>query len=361
MTAWRQSLRWQIRQPAIGNSIADVNAAILDDLAGGVEAIELVNVLPDQMALALDGVLLDVAPVSCMPNMGEMAWALVDEWDRQGIAGGDRRGSLGVDPIAVTGHLDPAGEAALVSAAAMCIDRSPGVRSVGVRWGAVGAPVAKPLGTTPEGEIGEAIAIGIAYLRALADGGLTAVDAANQIEFSFTATADQFVTIAKLRAARRMWARVLETSGIDPLLAPQYQQATVTAVNDDQWRAVLESTTACFAAGVGGADAVTVWAVRREDGAIDANDLLMSRMARNVHHLLLDEAHVGEFVDPTDGSGYIEALSDQFARSGWALVQAIETAGGMAEVLDAGSLTSIGDSWQASEDASILTEKGATA
>nr|BFE77690.1 hypothetical protein GCM10020093_002910 [Planobispora longispora] len=213
-------------------------------------------------------------------------------------------------------------------------------------------------------ELGCSIATGVAYLRALTDGGLTLEQAFGQLEFRYAATADQFLTIAKLRAARRLWARVAEACGVSGAAgsgsaqdgsaqdgsaqdgsgeagrraAPgrQVQHAVTSSAMmtaRDPWVNMLRTTVACFAAGVGGADAVTV---QPFDARLGLPDAFSRRIARNTQSLLVEEAGVARVTDPAGGSFYAERLTEDLAVRAWEWFQEIERAGGMAAALDSG-------------------------
>ena len=184
-------------------------------------------------------------------------------------------------------------------------------------------------------ELGYAVATGVAYLRALTAAGLGVDAAAGLLEFRLAATPDQFPTIATLRAARRLWARVLEVSGADPATAPvQHAVASPTLyTRRDPYVNLLRGTVAGFAAGVGGADAVTVSPF---DAALGASTPFSRRIARNTQSVLVMEAHLARVIDPAGGSWYVESLTDALARAGWAFFQEIEAAGGVVAALDAG-------------------------
>src|SRR5580700_11014426 len=101
----------------------------------------------------------------------------------------------------------------------------------------------------------------------------------------------------------------------------------------DPWNNILRATLACFAAGVGGADAITVAPF---DAAIGQPDRLARRVARNVHALLVEESHVARVIDPAGGSWHVEDLTDQLAVKAWAWFQEIERSGGLRAALATG-------------------------
>jgi methylmalonyl-CoA mutase len=134
------------------------------------------------------------------------------------------------------------------------------------------------------------------------------------------------MTIAKLRAARRLWARVAEVSGVDE---PQVQHAVTSSAmmtRRDPWVNMLRTTVATLAAGLGGADSVTV---QPFDAAIGLPDEFARRIARNTQNLLLEESHLGEVIDPAAGSWYVEKLTDELAAHAWSWFREIERAGGL--------------------------------
>jgi methylmalonyl-CoA mutase len=161
-------------------------------------------------------------------------------------------------------------------------------------------------------------------------------EAFGQLEFRFSASADQFTTIATLRAARRLWDRVGEASGAAPEARGQRQHAVTSSVmttKHDPWVNMLRTTVACFAAGVGGADVVTV---QPFDAALGLPDAFARRIARNTQSLLVEEGHLARVLDPAGGSWYVESLTEDLARAGWAWFTEIERAGGLAAALESG-------------------------
>jgi methylmalonyl-CoA mutase len=149
-------------------------------------------------------------------------------------------------------------------------------------------------------------------------------------------TGDQFASIAKLRAARQVWQRVAELSDAEQRV--QFQHAVTSAAmmtRRDPWVNMLRTTIACFAAGVGGADAITVLPF---DNALGLPDDFARRIARNTHAVLHDESSIGRVVDAAGGSWYVETLTAQLAQKAWDQFTAIERAGGALAALDDGTI-----------------------
>ena len=113
----------------------------------------------------------------------------------------------------------------------------------------------------------------------------------------------------------------------------------------DPWVNMLRTTVACFAAGVGGADSVTV---QPFDAALGLPDSFARRIARNTQSLLVEEGHLARVLDPAGGSWYVESLTDELARAAWEWFTEIERAGGLAAALDSGLVRDrIATAWDA--------------
>jgi methylmalonyl-CoA mutase len=344
---------WDVRQRHEHPDPAVAREHVMEDLEGGVTSLWLglgdgqipVGALTDVLA----EVYLDLAPVvlDAGAQFTQAAEVFLDVAARRGVPLGALTGCLGADPLGVLARTGAA--ASLEAAAALagrCSAELPGMRAI-----VVDALPFHEAGGTDAQELGCALAAGTEYLRAMHAAGLSGAAAAGQLEFRFAATADQFATIAKLRAARRAWTRVLEQCGI-PGGAGQRQHAVTSwpmLTRRDPWNNILRGTIAAFAASAGGADAVTVFPF---DAAIGQPDRLARRVARNVHALLAQESHVARVIDPGGGSWYIEDLTEQLAVRAWACFQDIERAGGLRAALASGLIAGqLAASRQARRDA----------
>ncbi|MFB7630125.1 methylmalonyl-CoA mutase family protein [Streptomyces sp. NPDC056149] len=337
---------WDVRQRQHGTDPRRVNEALLADLENGVTSVWLTvgdgGVPVSGLAEAVRGVYLDLAPVvlDAGPEFPAAAEELLRLYQESGVALSEAAGVLGADPLgelARTG--DDRGLADGLADAARWAGRvagsAPGIRTVSVD----ALPYHEAGGSAAE-ELGASLASGVGYLRALTEGGSgLGIDAAcRQLEFRYAASADQFLTIAKLRAARLLWARVAEVCGASPAGAAQRQHAVTSSVmmtRRDPWVNMLRTTVAGLSAGVGGADAVTVLPF---DAAVGLPDAFARRIARNTQSVLLEESHLAKVIDPAGGSWYVERLTAELARAGWAFFQEIEAAGGQAAALRSGML-----------------------
>lgn len=294
---------WDVRQR---HTVPDP-VALLNDLEGGVTSLWLA--LPAQsLERVLDGVYLDLAQIVLDGDV-DAARAMLRIYDQAPVLASEVRGNLA---------LVPHGDA--LDVIKQACEQFPNLRTV-----VVDALPFHDAGGSDSEELGASLALAVSYLRALTDAGLGVAQAFAQLEFRYAATADQFMTIAKLRAARRLWARVAEVSGVD---VPQVQHAVTSSAmmtRRDPWVNMLRTTVATLAAGLGGADAVTV---QPFDAAIGLPDEFARRVARNTQNLLLEESHLGEVIDPAAGSWYVEKLTDELAAAAWSWFQEIERAGG---------------------------------
>jgi methylmalonyl-CoA mutase len=183
-------------------------------------------------------------------------------------------------------------------------------------------------------ELAFALSCAVTYLRALEATGIPLDAARRMIYFRLAADADQFLTIAKFRAIRRLWARVEQACGLSPV--PAYVSAETAwrmMTRRDRYVNMLRATVAVFAAGVGGADAI---AVLPFTAALGLADSFARRVTRNTQLVLLEESNLAKVSDPTAGSGAIEDLTQQLCAAGWSLFQEIEMAGGAPTALEKG-------------------------
>jgi methylmalonyl-CoA mutase len=316
------------------------DAAVLAALTDGTSAL-LIRVgesgaAPGDLEQLLSGVYLDLVPVILDAGAEYAAacdalLALVDRLDA------DKRSSLsidlGADPLtaALSGRAAPTTGEVVAVATRVAGDR--GMRAI-----TVDGPAFHNLGANASWELAGAVAAGVAYLRALTEAGIPVAQALRQISFRFAAADDQFMTIAKMRAARRLWARVAEVVGDpDGGAAVVHAETSLPMMTQrDPWVNMLRGTVAAFGAGVGGADTVLVhpFDVAIPGGFPGVASGFSRRIARNTQLLLLEESHVGQVLDPAGGSWFVEDLTERLAEQAWQHFQAIEARGGFAEAAD---------------------------
>ena len=297
---------WDIRALHGDVRRAPDNEELLVDLDGGVTSLWLRVDGATDFAAVLKGVLLDLAPVALASTGDELATA------RAFLAHADgttlpAETNLGLDAATATS------EGVELATAA------------GVRGFVIDATTVHDAGASDVQELGWSMATAATYLRRLADAGVDVDTAAGLVEFRYAVTDEQFPQIAKLRAARRLWSRVVELSGGS---AAEQRQHAVTSrpmmSRYDPYVNLLRTTVAAFAAGVGGADAVTVLPF---DSPLGRPETLGRRIARNTSPLLMWESHVAKVADPAGGSYAVEKLTDDLAVAAWEELGRLEADG----------------------------------
>src|SRR5690606_35359543 len=178
----------------------------------------------------------------------------------------------------------------------------------------------------------------VTYLKAAEAAGIPPETALPKIAFTIAADADQFLGIAKLRAARRLIWRVADAAGAGEA-AKNIHITAVTAwrmiARRDPWTNMLRSTIACAGAALGGADAIVVLP---HTFALGKTDRFARRMSRNIQIVLQEESNLGRVTYPAGGSWYVEKLTDDLAKKAWEVFQGIEAKGGMVAALTSGYL-----------------------
>ncbi|MFW2388501.1 MAG: methylmalonyl-CoA mutase subunit beta, partial [Polyangiales bacterium] len=338
---------WLIRQEYDDPRPAVCKEMIRQDLERGVEAIWLrlgprrgCRVLTiDELDELLSAV--DLGSTSICVDGGSDALAIASGLlavaQRRGVPFQQLDGGLGFDPVcslasegAVQGGLQ-ARFAEMADLAAWCSSNAPDLRAVDVSsapYDSGGAGVAQELAYTT--------ATALEYLRKLTDAGLSVDAAASQIRFSYAVSSDFFTQVAKLRAARLLWAKVVHTAGGQPASAAMQlhcRTSRFTKTQRDPWVNMLRATAECTAAVFGGAQSV---ATVPFDAAIGSADELARRVARNTQIVLREESHLGKVADPAGGSWFVERLTDDLARAAWEELRSIEAAGGVVSALGSG-------------------------
>lgn len=335
---------WDVRALVGHPSPAAANAAALTDLAQGAQSL-LLRLDPagergvavgsaEALARVLDGVMLDVAPVAL--DAGFLGPKAAD-WLAAAAKG---------SPAAqLSFHLDPLGAFAEAGV-------SPGPVEAHLIAGAtVAARLASPYpraslflasgravheaGGGEAAELAMAMASALAYAKALVRAGLALDDAFDRITLGLAVDADYFLSLAKLRAARRIWARLTEACGAPTEARIEARSSGRMLTAADPWTNLVRLTAAAFAGAAGGADAVVLGAFT---DALGPPTGFARRQSRNIQLVLQDEAHVGRVIDPAAGSGLLEALTDELARAAWSGFQSIEAAGGVVRALEGGHI-----------------------
>ncbi|MBR0754455.1 methylmalonyl-CoA mutase subunit beta [Bradyrhizobium jicamae] len=204
-------------------------------------------------------------------------------------------------------------------------------------------------------ELAFTLGVAVAYLRMLEAAGIDLDAARSAISFRLSADADQFLTLAKFRAVRLLWARVEQACGLSPKPAfVSAQTAWRMLTQRDAFVNMLRATMATFSAGLGGANAITVLP---HTLALGLPDDFARRAARNTQLVLLEESNLAKVSDPAAGSGGIETLTSQLCESAWVLFQEIEKAGGIFAALEQGLIQSKVAATRAAREAAIAKRR----
>ena len=333
---------WDVRVLVAHPDPRRANLEILGDLQGGA-ASAVVRIDPtgragvavgsaDDLARALDTVILELAPVGL--DAGFLGPHAAEWLGATAKASPSARLNFHMDPLSafaeagaspgpIEGHLAHA-----AATGARLAETYP----QGELFLASGRVVHEAGGGEAE-ELAFAATAAIAYAKALDQAGLPAAETFSRITLGLAADADYFLTIAKLRAAREVWARIAVACGAGPAARVEARASRRMLARQDAWTNMIRLTAAGFGAAVGGADAVVLGAFT---DAIGLPTAFARRQSRNAQLVLMEEAFAGRVADPAAGSGYVEAMTDQLARAAWARLQEIEAAGGLAAALGAG-------------------------
>ncbi len=326
---------WEVAQLHENPDVTEARRDILNDLERGNTA-AFVRVDPDavrveDLANVLDGVLLDLAPVyvTSRTQQLEAATKLAEIFRAASVDAESIRGNLGVDPIGAAALAGTTADLSVVAKAAELADGLPGVTPL-----VVDSTIYHNAGAGDVHELAYAIAVGVEYVRALVEAGVSVDDAFGSVIFRVSATTDQFATIARLRALRGLWSRVGEVLGVTESKRGAIQHA-VTSLReisrDDAYVNILRGTIATFAAAAGGAEIQTVLPF---DTLAGLPTDMSRRVARNTQIVLAEESNIGRVNDPAGGSWFVESLTRQLSEKAWATFQALDAEGFAAALAD---------------------------
>ena len=344
--AFRAQSDWAVTARIDHPEGAAANALALDELEAGANGLHIAFAgapgaygfgLKDATALApaLEGVHLDAGlrVIFDLPADADAALAAIEALVvSRGYDLAKLDLSLGLDPIGAGAVKGAVAEGAVAKAAsqakALAAKGFAGVLAADGR-------IVHAAGGSPAQELAFALASGLAYLRALEAAGLDLAAASGLIDFRLAADADEFLTIAKFRALRRLWASVEKACGLAPRVINVHgETAWRMTTRRDPWVNMLRATVAVFSAGLGGADSIAVLPFTQ---ALGLPDSFARRAARNTQLVLLEESNLGKVADPAAGSGGIEALTDELVEKAYGLFQQIEKQGGVVAALASGA------------------------
>ncbi len=341
---------WTVTQRVDAADLATAHALVMADLQGGANGLDLVlETSPrahhaglrletrDDMAALLDGVMLDMVRlrVDAGTVAPEIAALFVAHATDKGLDLSTLTLDAGLDPIgqfAASGRLDRAYDdlkqrlAAAVRGLADC--------GIGGTWLTADGRVVHAAGGSEAQELAFALGAAVSYLRLCDDIGIAPEVAARRIEIALVADEDVFVSTAKLRAIRLMWARAMAVLGLgDVPVRVHAETAWRTMARRDPHVNILRAAAATAAAAFGGADSLTVLPF---SAALGVPNAFARRVARNTQIVLLEESGLGRVLDPAAGAGHVEDLSRELAQRAWDDFREMESEGGLVAALRSG-------------------------
>ncbi|MFZ1642562.1 MAG: methylmalonyl-CoA mutase family protein [Candidatus Contendobacter sp.] len=354
---------WDVAQELPYGTPAAFNEALRADLARGQNAVNLVLDRPtlagvdaDQaeaddvgkgglsissvadLAQALDGVDLESTPLFIQASTSALTFTalLAALVQKQGKSLAKVRGAIGMDPL---------GQLARDGRLPRDLDGIYDVMAQLATWAKANAPQLQTItvqgspyhngGASTTQELALALATAVDYVRAMQARGLGIDDIAPRIRFALSIGSNFFMEIARLRAARLLWAKIVQAFGGNEQSQKMSLHARTSAWNQtvyDPHVNLLRATTEAFSSAVGGCDSLHISPF---DELLRVPDEFSRRVARNTHTVLREESHITRTVDPAGGSWYVENLTDSVGRKTWAIFQEVEKQGGMAQALAA--------------------------
>lgn len=309
---------------AVGSARAGVVLAGADDLAALLAGVDLAGV-----EVTID------AGLRALP----VAALLAAEAERREVALTRLRGAVAGDPLALLLAVGEIGWSIehvyqdMAELTGWARAAAPGLRTA-----LVDATVWHEAGATAADEVAGALAAALAHVRGLVGAGATVDAAAEALVFVLAVGRDLPLELAKLRAARSLWARVAAALGVGPkgqVMRLHARASRRELSNLDPWVNLIRATTEGVTAALAGADSIALPAL---DEGLGEPSPLGRRLARNTQLLLREESHLGAVRDPLGGSYAIERTTDLLARAAWSRLQAIEREGGLLASARAGAV-----------------------
>jgi methylmalonyl-CoA mutase len=362
---------WQIMQRIDHPDAAAANTQALHDLENGATGLTLVfagangaygfglNPTAEAIEKVLEGVFIDASiaiELQIGPQSRMAAIHLAEYVQRKGISPAACDIRFGLDPIGACAAWgsSPYSWPEIVPAVTGAIK---GLAAMGFRgpFAATDGRVIHDAGGSEAQELAFVLASAVAYLRAIEGAGVALEEARNMVYARLSADADQFLTMAKFRALRLLWARVEQACGLEP--KPLFIAADTAwrmLTQRDAYVNMLRATIATFSAGLGGANSINVLP---HTLALGLPDPFARRVARNTQLVLLEESNLAKVSDPGAGSGGIEALTQELCEGAWRSFQETEKAGGVFASLEQNLIQRKVAATRSSREANIATRK----
>ena len=333
---------WAVRQDIIVNNVAKANALAQQLVTKGVDSLGFIlksNINESEFSQVLKGINLEETSINIIPNEITdkyvkmlLDFAVKNNFDLSKIQGSNEFDSLGymlLNGNSYCGKDDCKCGDSLIADYAKKMPKFKLVTINGCHFTNAGGSAVH--------ELGFALAMGAEYIRKFSKEGISIDKIASSLQFNFAAGSNYFMEIAKLRAAKLLWAKIIEAN------SPKNEDSAKIYINTetsmwnktvyDPYVNMLRSTTEAMSAVLGGTNSLNVHPF---DTSFAEPTEFSMRIARNVQVILKEEAHLNKVVDPGAGSYYIENLTDSIIENAWALFLKVEDKGGFVEALKQG-------------------------
>jgi methylmalonyl-CoA mutase len=303
---------WVIRETVTISTIEEANKKALLALKGGANALLFIGEITTQqeMDLLLTGIQTEIIELHFYNATPQLTSSLV----------AIRSGSLSYDVLGEHFNSKTADLTQEIDVLATITSSNKNIRTITVKGNYF-----TDNGANLIEEIAFTLAQGVEYLNLLTEKGLSPKLIASKMQFNLGIGNNYFFEIAKIRAIRILWKTILEQYKVEDTMLYIHSETSIPKASDeDKNYDILRNTTRAMAAIIGGCDSLTVNPHDSSDQKLDFSN----RIARNIQHLLKEEAFFDKVNNPADGSYYIEQLTDEIATKSWKLFQDIETQGG---------------------------------
>lgn len=335
---------WYVRQDINANDAKVANEKALDVLMKGVDSLGFETCCKDEFTNEeFETLLKDISIADIELNITDATAAhpfvdfLKAKIEKENIDKNEVNGSVNFDPmfhLTTNGNFCKA-QSEVFDTAKELIEKAknlPNFRVIGVN-----GEMFTNAGATIVQELAFTLAMGNQYLNLLTEKGLDIDTIAENIKFNFGVSTNYFMEIAKFRAARMLWAKIIEAYKPSNLeVAKMNIHAATSKFNQtiyDPYVNMLRGTTESMSATIAGVDSLSVTPFNK---AFENSTEFSDRIARNTQIVLKEESYFDKIVDPAGGSYYIENLTSSIAEHAWKLFQNIESQGGYVEAFKAG-------------------------
>ncbi|MGM0651023.1 MAG: methylmalonyl-CoA mutase family protein, partial [Bacteroidota bacterium] len=353
---------WLVRQDIDVDDVKAANKKALDILNKGVTAIGF-NVKhklsAEDIETLLDGIVIEALPVYFNTDHNTNHLNILAEYvTNKGLDKHNITGAEDFDPLSalvLNGFIRSGKQTWDVVEKIMSDtkEKLPAYRPISIN-----AKHFQNAGSNLTQELAFGLSMAVEYLDKLTEAGLSIDDIAPRLQFNFATGSNYFMEIAKLRAARLLWAKIVNKYKPEqPETEKMHIHAETATWNMtvyDPYVNMLRATTETMSAALGGAKSINVLP---SNIAYEEPTEFSERMARNIQLILQEEAHFNKVQDPAAGSYYIETLTDNITEKSWKLFLDIENSGGFIQAFKDNIIQDIIDDTIATRKKKLSTRK----